>query len=77
MDEEKKLTGTVKMYNKEKGYGFILVPGQEDMFFIARSVKSLTNEKTLVGSTMSFLQGTGKGGKVKKGAEKACSVDKS
>lgn len=33
MADEKKLTGEVKMFNKEKGYGFIHSDDNQDVFF--------------------------------------------
>ena len=32
LKENTKITGTVKLFNAEKGYGFIAVEGQDDIF---------------------------------------------
>lgn len=52
MSADIKHTGTVKRWNPDKGYGFIVVAGQPDVFFHISAVRS--SEKLREGATVEF-----------------------
>lgn len=49
-------TGTVKWFNTEKGYGFILNPEGEDVFVHYRSIQVEGFKNLREGQEVSFLQ---------------------
>ena len=40
-------TGTVKWFNSEKGFGFIEVPGEDDVFVHFTAIQGTTGRKNL------------------------------
>jgi len=51
-----RLNGTVKWFNTEKGYGFILNPDGEDVFVHYRSIMVEGYKNLREGQAVSFLQ---------------------
>jgi len=60
------MTGTVKSFNKQKGYGFISVEGKEDIFFHYSSLQMEGFKTVEVGQKVEFdLEESDKGLKAK------------
>ena len=50
-----KLTGTVKWFNTSKGYGFIAVPGQKDIFVHYLDIRSDGFKNLSEGQQVEFI----------------------
>ena len=48
------MKGTVKFYNKEKGYGFIVTPEEKDLFFHVSDVEN--QEELTEGDKVKYTQ---------------------
>lgn len=44
LQEGQQLEGTVKHFNTEKGWGFILIPGEDSLFVHWKSILSKSND---------------------------------
>lgn len=55
------MEGTVKWFNKEKGFGFISTAGSPDLFFHISAVAG--TEPPSTGDSVSYIPSLGKGGK--------------
>lgn len=51
-----RVIGTVKWFNTEKGYGFILSPEGEDVFCHYRSIQAEGFKNLMEGQTVEYLQ---------------------
>ena len=54
--------GTVKFFNAEKGYGFITVPGQDDVFVHYSNIEGEGYRSLDEGQTVEFEVGPGRKG---------------
>jgi CspA family cold shock protein len=57
-----KLTGTVKWFNDEKGYGFIARDNGKDLFVHFSNILGEGRRSLTEGQKVSFLEGQGKKG---------------
>ena len=60
MDIEQRMTGTVKWFDANKGYGFIAVKGRPDVFIHISTIKHLEPSLIETGDEIEFAIGPGK-----------------
>jgi len=56
------MQGTVKTFNKEKGYGFISRPGESDVFVHHSNIEGEGFKTLVAGQTVEFEVGPGRKG---------------
>lgn len=49
------LTGTVKQYDQQKGWGFITIPHEEDVYVHARGIMPYDRERLQAGDVVSLV----------------------
>lgn len=58
--DEQRMTGTVKWFDVNKGYGFIEVDGHPDVFLHISTIKHLEPSLVETGDEIEFVVGPGK-----------------
>jgi cold shock protein len=60
------MSGSIKAIVEHKGFGFITVPGERDVFFHVGQLENLRFDSQLIGQRVTFeIEETGRGPKAK------------